>query len=95
MLVYFVFYSDKKKTKISTKIACCLKFLKFYFKLLRVYEEHRRREFKLKYSQIHSDLDNYLNDSHLSLGPTRKGRLKNLKDVDKWSCLMTSVFYLC
>ena len=33
---------------------------------------------------MHSDLDDYLKWQSLSLGPIPSGRLKNLKDLDKW-----------
>ena len=37
------------------------------------------------YSQIHNGSNDHLNGGPLSLGPIPTGRLKNLKDVDKWS----------
>ena len=36
---------------------------------------------------MHSGLDDHFNCGPLSLGPIPSGRLKNLKDVDKWSYL--------
>ena len=45
-------------------------------------QEYRGGGFKLRYRQIHSDLDEYLNVCPLSLSPIPIGSLRSFRDVD-------------